>query len=85
MHLVNVSDPRTLIARMRCLQQQFSLSGVILVGDRGMIAKANMDAMWEHPGFHWVTAIRSSTIRKLERSGFIDPSAVPGSSGTALA
>ncbi|MCY4148878.1 MAG: IS1634 family transposase [Gammaproteobacteria bacterium] len=72
-HPGNVSDSQTLMAEMRRLQHRFSLSRVILVGDRGMIAQAHVDALRAHPDWHWITALRSSTIRKLQRSGLIDP------------
>ncbi|MDE0715322.1 MAG: IS1634 family transposase, partial [Gammaproteobacteria bacterium] len=72
-HPGNVSDAQTLPAEMVRLRRQFRLSRVILAGDRGMIARAHLDALREHPGLHWITAIRSRTIRKLQRGGFLDP------------
>jgi len=72
-HPGNVSDSQTLMAGMRRLQQQFALSRVVPAGDRGMIAQAHVEALRAHPGLHWITAIRSGTIRRLQRNGFIDP------------
>ncbi len=72
-HPGNVSDSQTLMAEMRRLQQQFSLSRVVLVGDRGMIAQAHVDALRKHADFGWITALKSSTIRRLQRDRCLHP------------
>ncbi len=72
-HPGNVSDAKTLMDEVRRLKQQFSLERVVLVGDRGMMVQAHIDALRRHHHFDWITAIRSGTIRKLQRGGFIDP------------
>src|SRR5680860_1384666 len=37
----------------------------IMVGDRGMITAARIDALREHPGLGWLTALRAPAIAKL--------------------
>jgi hypothetical protein len=37
----------------------------VLVGDRGMITQARIDADLEPAGFDWITALRAPTIQAL--------------------
>ena len=71
-HAGNVADTATLPAELRRLQKRFSLSRVVVVGDRGMIAQAQIDTLKQSSDFEWLTALKSQTIRKLMRNGVID-------------
>ncbi len=71
-HPGNVSDTVTLTAELRRLQRRFALSKVVVVGDRGMIATAQIEALRQYTDFKWISALKSQTIRKLMRDGMID-------------
>ncbi len=71
-HPGNVADTATVTAELRRLHQRFSLSKVVLMGDRGMIARAQIEALRQYPDFAWITALKAQTIRKLMRDGVID-------------
>ena len=61
----NTSDPQTLMPQVERLQGAFNLKSVVLVGDRGMISQKQVDALKEHPGVEWITALKTGAIRKL--------------------
>lgn len=42
---------------------------MVFVGDRGMITKARIEALKEHGGYGWVSALRALEIKKLLRDG----------------
>lgn len=67
----NTSDPETLIPQVERLQQNFNLSSVVLVGDRGMISQKQIDDFSNYQGISWITAMKSGAIRKLLNSGAI--------------
>ena len=71
-HAGDVSDTATVPAELNRLHKRFSLSKVVVVGDRGMIAQAQIDALRQYSDFSWITALKGSTIRKLMRKGVID-------------
>jgi hypothetical protein len=65
----NTGDPSTLTAQVAKLKQRFKLSRVVLVGDRGMITSARIEADLTPAGLDWVTALRAPAIRKLAENG----------------
>ena len=65
----NINDHKTLMEEVRRLQKDFELSHVILVGDRGMMIKADLQQLRKMDGVHWVTALRKASIRKIARTG----------------
>lgn len=67
----NTSDPETLIPQVERLQQNFDLSSVVLVGDRGMISQKQIDNFSNYQGIDWITAMKSGAIRKLMNCGAI--------------
>lgn len=60
----NTSDPQTLMGQVEKLQGDFKLKSMILVGDRGMISQTQIDALREHDGIAWMTALKSGAIRQ---------------------
>jgi len=66
----NTSDPKTVAAQVNKLRQQFGLSDVVLIGDRGMITSARIreDLQTAH-GIQWISALRATQIQKLATSG----------------
>jgi Transposase DDE domain len=67
-------DDKTLPAQITKLKDRFGLSRVIVVADRGMVTKANIEILAEADGVDWITALKAPTIKKLARSGVFQPS-----------
>lgn len=65
----NTTDPETLLEQVEKLQNDFALQSVILVGDRGMISQAQVEALREYAGVAWITALKSGAIRQLVAAG----------------
>ncbi len=47
------------------LQDRFGLQHVVVVGDRGMLTQTQIERLKSHPGLGWISALRSTAIRKL--------------------
>jgi hypothetical protein len=67
-------DDKTLPAQITKLKDRFGLSRVIVVADRGMVTKANIELLSTTDGVEWITALKAPTIKKLARSGVFQPS-----------
>ena len=65
----NLGDPSTLADQVRKLRTRFRLKRVVLVGDRGMITKARIDADLKPAGLDWITALRAPAIKALAAEG----------------
>ncbi len=65
----NTGDPTTVVDQVEKLRQQFGLSHVVLVGDRGMLTQPQIDKIKKHPGLGWITALKSVAIRQLVDQG----------------
>src|SRR5271157_4085339 len=65
----NLGDPGTLANQVRKLRMRFRLKRIVLVGDRGMITQARIDADLEPAGFDWITALRAPAIQALAANG----------------
>ena len=65
----NLGDPTTLAAQVKKLRTRFRLKRIVLVGDRGMITKARIDADLAPAGFDWITALRAPAIKALAAEG----------------
>jgi hypothetical protein len=64
----NTSDPKTFIPTMQKLKQEYGLSQVVMVGDRGMLTSQNINLLNEE-GAQWISALRSISIRKIMETG----------------
>ncbi len=63
----NTADPSTLKSQVEKVQQRFGLERVVFVGDRGLLTAARVREDLEPvPGLSWITALRTTEIRKLE-------------------
>jgi transposase len=65
----NTGDPKTVADQIHKLREEFGLSRVVLVGDRGMLTQPQIDKLKEHPGLGWITALTSVAVRKLVDEG----------------
>ncbi len=61
----NTGDPSTVSDQVEKLKGRFALERVVLVGDRGMLTQTQIEALGEHPGIGWISALRSEKVRKL--------------------
>src|SRR6266496_3769252 len=52
----NVGDPSTLACQIIKLKERFRLERVVLIGDRGMITEARLEATVKPAGLDWITA-----------------------------
>lgn len=65
----NTADPKAFIAAVEKVRERFGLSQMVMVGDRGMITHARIDALKETAGMGWITALRAPAIKALARDG----------------
>lgn len=65
----NTGDPSAFIAAVDKVKRCFGLTEVVMVGDRGMITQARIDAIKGQGGLDWVSALRAPAIRKLVEAG----------------
>ncbi len=62
-------DDKTLPAQIQKLKTRFGLKTVIVVSDRGMVTKANLELMAQSDGIGWITALKAPQIKKLVTTG----------------
>jgi hypothetical protein len=67
-------DDATLPSQVSKLKDRFGLSRVVMVADRGMVTRANIELLSQTDGVDWITALKAPTIKKLARSGVFQPS-----------
>jgi transposase len=46
----------------------------VLVADRGMVTRANLDAIRQADGIEWITALKAPQVKRLARTGAFQPS-----------
>ena len=61
----NTADPTAFTTIVQAVKDTFSLTDMVMVGDRGMITSARVEALRELGGFGWVTALRAPAIAAL--------------------
>jgi hypothetical protein len=61
----NTADPTAFTQIAHEIRGTFKLADLVMVGDRGMITAARIDALRELGGFGWVTALRAPAIAAL--------------------
>lgn len=71
----NTSDSTTLADQLEKVREEYELSEIVWVGDRGTITQKNItEELKERDGLRWITALRSDSIRMLLEQGSIDRS-----------
>jgi transposase len=70
----NTSDPTTVADQVHKLRARFGLERVVLVGDRVMLTQTQIDSLRSEAALGWISALRSSAIRKLLREGTLQRS-----------
>jgi hypothetical protein len=64
-----VHDHQTLLAQVEKLRGRFGLRTVVLVVDRGMVTKANLEALAKQEGIAWISALKAPQVKKLVKDG----------------
>ncbi len=67
----NTADPTAFISAVDTVRDRFGLTNVVMVGDRGMITTARIDALREIGGIDWVTSLRAPAVKSLAESGVL--------------
>lgn len=67
----NTADPNTVAAQVDKLKGRFGIADVVLVGDRGMLTSARIEALKEVGGVGWISALRSTQIAALIKHGHL--------------
>lgn len=65
----NTADPTAFVAGAQKVKDRFGLDDVVMVGDRGMITSARIDALRDIGGLGWITALRAPAIQALAADG----------------
>jgi transposase len=67
----NVADSSTFLPMVEKVRDDFGVSEVVLVGDRGMLSSKNINELREKEHVGWITALRSNSLRALAtQTGF---------------
>lgn len=67
----NTADPTAFISAVEAVRGRFGLSSVVMVGDRGMITSARIEAIRALGGLGWITSLRAPAIRALAEGGVL--------------
>jgi hypothetical protein len=67
----NTADPAAFVAAVDTVRTTFKLHDLVLVGDRGMITSARVEALRELGGLGWVTCLRASQIKTLAETNAV--------------
>jgi hypothetical protein len=62
-------DDKTLPAQLEKLRTRFGLKSVIVVSDRGMVTKANLELLRADGEAAWITALKAPQVQKLVTGG----------------
>ena len=61
----NTADPAAFIQAVEVVRTKFGIGELTLVGDRGMITSARIEALKELGGLSWITCLRAPAIKAL--------------------
>jgi transposase len=61
----SLHDDKTLPRQIEKLKQRFGLCSVIVVSDRGMVTKANLELLRGTGGASWITALKAPQVKRL--------------------
>jgi hypothetical protein len=61
----NTADPVAFIEAVALVRAKFALTDLVMVGDRGMITSARIEALREHTDLGWLTALRAPAVAAL--------------------
>jgi DDE family transposase len=61
----NTGDPSAFVEAVAVVRDKFGLEDLVMVGDRGMITSARIDALKQHTQLGWLTCLRAPAIAAL--------------------
>jgi hypothetical protein len=61
----NTGDPTAFVEAVSVVRNKFDLEDLVMVGDRGMITSARIDALKQHTELSWLTCLRAPAIAAL--------------------
>jgi hypothetical protein len=61
----DTGDPTAFVAAVTVVRDRFGLHDLVMVGDRGMITSARIDALKQHTELGWLTCLRAPAIAAL--------------------
>jgi len=61
----NTADPAAFVQAVTVVKDRFGLTDLVMVGDRGMITSARIDALQQHTELGWLTCLRAPAIKLL--------------------
>jgi hypothetical protein len=67
----NTADPKAFISAVETVRDRFKLDEVVMVGDRGMITSARIEALRTLGGMEWITCLRAPAIKALAEAEVI--------------
>ena len=70
----NTADPKAFVSAVECVRNKFGLKEVVMVGDRGMITSARIEALRHLGGMSWITCLRAPAIKALAEQGSVQQS-----------
>jgi len=62
-------DDKTLPAQIAKLRERFGIETLVLIVDRGMATKANLETLAAERGIGWITALKAPQVKKLVKEG----------------
>ncbi len=65
----SLHDDKTLPSQIAKLKRRFGLKVVVLVADRGMVTKANIETLKNSDGVGWISALKAPQVKKLVTDG----------------
>jgi Transposase DDE domain len=65
----SLHDDKTLPSQIEKLRERFGLEHVIVVSDRGMVTKANLELLRDAEGASWITALKAPQVQRLAKAG----------------
>ncbi len=69
---LNTADPTAFIAAVDKVRTKFNLKEVVMVGDRGMVTSARIDALKNLSGISWITSLRAPAIKALADAAVLE-------------
>ena len=70
----NTGDPATVAGTVARVRDRFGIRRIVMVGDRGMLTSARVEALRSLGGVGWITTLRAPAIAALAQAGTIQPS-----------
>jgi hypothetical protein len=69
----NTGGPKTVASQVAKVKDRFSITNVVLVGDRGMLTAARLREDVGPADLDWITALRAPQVKALVRDGALQP------------